>query len=82
MATYHPGIAEIPALVGSQEVVATPTNTDCWFVIIYLGAGRVWRENPSFVTSNPGTQQVQEFLLTQGDTVTYNSVQIVALPSK
>ncbi len=26
----------------------------------------VWRDNHSFVTSHPGTQRVQEFLLTQG----------------
>ncbi len=25
----HPGLAEIPAPVGSQEVVATPTNAHC-----------------------------------------------------
>ncbi len=26
---YHPGLAEIPAPVGSQEVVDTPTNAHC-----------------------------------------------------
>ncbi len=27
----------------------------------------VWRGNPSFITSLPGTHRVQEFLLTQGE---------------
>ncbi len=38
---FHPGLAEIPAPVGSQEVVATPTNARCRLVNICLGAGRV-----------------------------------------
>ncbi len=38
---FHPGLAEIPAPVGSQEVVDTPTNAHCWLVNTCLGAGRV-----------------------------------------
>ncbi len=38
---FHPGLAEIPAHVGSQKVVDTPTNAHCWLVNIYLGVGRV-----------------------------------------
>ncbi len=37
----HPGLAEIPAPVGSQEVVYTPTNAHCSLVNACLGAGRV-----------------------------------------
>ncbi len=37
----HPGLAEIPASFGSQEVVATPTNVHCWLVNICLGAGLI-----------------------------------------
>ena len=37
----HPGLAEIRAHVGSQEVVATPSNADSLLVIICLDAGRV-----------------------------------------
>ena len=50
----HPGLADIPAPIGSQEVVATPTN-----------AIVDW-DNLSFVSSHHGTQRVQEFLLIQG----------------
>ncbi len=101
----HPGLAKIPAPIGSQEVVATPTNSRCWLVNICLGAGRVLqpvqngshlmnvmisigiltqnyrdpsctlafeyvgpvlhpamvrKDNPSFVTSHPGTQQCRK----------------------
>ena len=41
-----------------------------WNYVLYvpvLYPAIVWRDNNSFLTSHPGTQQVQEFLLTQGD---------------
>ncbi len=63
----HPGLAEIPAPVGSQEVVDTPTNAHSWLVGPVLHPAIVWRDNPSVVTSHPGTQPVQDFLLTQGE---------------
>ena len=66
---HHPGLAEIPAPVGSQVVVATPTNGHCGLVGICLGAGRVLQllSGGIIPQSHPGTQRVQEFLLNQGD---------------
>ena len=56
---YHP--------MGPRKLWSTPTNGHCWLVnILHPAINSVWRDNPSVVTSHPGTHWVQEFLLTQG----------------
>ena len=63
----------------TQEVVATPTPqmlvVNCWELARVSCIQKrdcpslSYSVNPSFVTSHPGTQRVQEFLLTQGEPV-------------
>ncbi len=64
--------------MGPRKLWSTPTNAHCWSIVIHVGPvlhpAIVWRDNPSVVTSHPGTQRMQEFLLTQGD-LTHNQAE-------
>ena len=64
---YHPGLSEIRAPNGSQEVVG---HTLKWPVLL-VGPLVNIIENlyPLFATSHPGTHRMQEFLIAQGDII-------------
>ena len=77
----HPGLAEIPAPVGFQDVVATPMNANCWPVLraAFTPACQVAGHFCCVKTITnllvhcgcgkqlPGTQRVNLALLTQGE---------------
>ena len=70
--SYHPGLAGIPAPVGSQDVMSQMRDSPAprqIFTTFFCQSVPI-RNKDLFVwlLQLPGTQQVQEFLLTHGDT--------------